>query len=283
MQLMLSVTRAIRKFARGTWRACRVTPCRLSAVSVTMATMAGAAVTAATPIASIHQYAGLALSPNGAQVVAVESGGGRDTPNGIVVRDATDGTVMAVFDPCTTCSYADPVWSPNSKSLAFVASDSATRTSRMWVAQGKALQPTVSFDGLLAKPRYSPDGRTLAVLATEHPSKEAGAFSAGASQIGDLDALPLDERRIAVLDSSPHKLRLVSPADRYVYEYDWAPDGKGFAVTDAVGDPDGEWYVARLEFVDLATGTARTLTAPTSQVNIRWSLRTARAYCTSAD
>jgi dipeptidyl aminopeptidase/acylaminoacyl peptidase len=226
----------------------------------------------ATPLAfnavgTIHEFSGVALSSDGTQVAAVESAGGSNAPRGVVVRNAGDGAVMAVFDPCKTCSYADPAWSPDGQSLAFVGRDPQEGRSWMWVARGTALQRPVTFDGLLAKPRYSPDGRTLAVLATEHPSKEAGPYGAQPSQVGDLDARPTDERRIAVVDPSHRALRLVSPGDRYVYEYDWAPDGKGFAATDAVGDPDGEWYVARLEFVDLATGGARTLAAPKLQVN----------------
>ena len=105
------------------------------------------------------------------------------------------------------------------------------------------------------------------MLATEHPRQEADPSSPRAQQGGDLGAVPPDERRIAVLEASSLKVRLVSPADRYVYEYDWTPDGKGFAVTDAIGDPDNEWYVAKLESVDLASGATRTLAAPTLQIS----------------
>ena len=229
--------------------------------------IAGAGVTASTPVGSIHKYVGLMLSPDGMQVAAVESGGGSAAPHGVVLRSAADGAVNASFDPCDTCSYADAAWSPDSKSLAFVGWDPTARKSWIWVAQGKALNPASSFDGLLAKPRYSPDGKTLAVLATDHPRKEADATSAGAPLVGDVDALHPDVRRIVVLEGSPQKFRWVSPGDRYVYEYDWAPDSLGFAVTDAVGDPDNGWYVAKLESVDLGTGAARTLAAPNFQIN----------------
>jgi dipeptidyl aminopeptidase/acylaminoacyl peptidase len=238
-----------------------------AAFGIATAAMAGAGVTESTPVASIHIYVGLVLSPDGTQVAAVESDGGSAAPHGVVMRSAADGTVTATFDPCNTCSYADPAWSPDSKSLAFVGWDPTARKSWIWVAQGKALNPASNFDGLLAKPRYSPDGKTLAVLATEHPSQEADPSSPLPQQVGDVGALPPDVRRIAVVEASPLKLRLVSPADRYVYEYDWAPDGKAFAVTDAVGNSDSEWYVARLELVDLATGAARTLAAPKLQMN----------------
>ncbi len=239
----------------------------LAGLSIATATMAGAAVTASTPDTSVHSYVGLVLSPDGAQVAAIESDGRGEAPHGVVVRNAADGKVMATFHPCNTCSYADPVWSPDSKSLVFVGWDEKARTSWLWIAQGQSLHPTARFDGLLAKPRYSPDGKTLAALATEHPRKLAGPTSPAAPAAGgDQDAQPTDKRRIAVLDAAAQSFRLVSPADRYVYEYDWTPDGTGFVVTDAIGDPDNEWYVAKLEAVDLTNGTARTLAAPTLQM-----------------
>jgi dipeptidyl aminopeptidase/acylaminoacyl peptidase len=238
----------------------------LAAFGVITATMSCAAMTAVTT--SVDRYVGLAMSPDGVEVADIESDGGSDVPHGVVVRNAADGKVVAIFDPCDTCSYADPAWSPDSKSLAFVGWDAKARASWMWVAQGKNLHPTAGFDRLLAKPRYSPDGKILAVLVTEHPRKQAGPTSPAAPQAGgDQAAAPTDERRIAVLDAATQNFRLISPADRYVYEYDWTPDGTGFVVTDAIGDPDNEWYVAKLEAVDLATGAAHTLVAPTLQIN----------------
>src|ERR1039457_2547107 len=61
--------------------------------------------------------------------------------------------------------------------------------------------------------------------------------------VGDLDSAPL-EQRIAVLEQN--HLRWVSPANLFVYEYDWTPDGRGFVGTAAPGDGDKNWWVARL-------------------------------------
>ena len=235
------------------------TACLLTALGAATATSA-----LASAPARVHQYVGLVLSPDGAQVAAVETGEQHPI---VVVRSSADGKITAIFDPCEGCAYSDPAWSPDGEALAFVGWDSKARTSWGWVAQGgQELHRTASFDGLLAKPRYSVDGRTLAVLATEHPSKEADATSPGSAQVGDLDALPVDERRLAVLDLASWKFRMVSPADRYVYDYDWTPDGKGFVVSDATGDPDNNWYVAKLESVDLATGAARIIASPHTQI-----------------
>src|ERR1039457_6988353 len=61
--------------------------------------------------------------------------------------------------------------------------------------------------------------------------------------VGDFDSAPL-EQRIAVLEQN--HLRWVSPANLFVYEYDWTPDGRGFVGTAAPGDGDKNWWVARL-------------------------------------
>jgi dipeptidyl aminopeptidase/acylaminoacyl peptidase len=82
----------------------------------------------------------------------------------------------------------------------------------------------------------------------------------------------IDERRIAVAGVASGQVRLVSPADTYVYEYDVAPDGKSFAATAAKGDGDNNWWVASLVTVDAATGkTAELLTPGFQMANPRFS------------
>ena len=43
--------------------------------------------------------------------------------------------------------------------------------------------------------------------------------------------------------------------DWYVYEFDWAPDGKQLAITAAQGNGDNNWYVAGLFAIEAASGT----------------------------
>jgi dipeptidyl aminopeptidase/acylaminoacyl peptidase len=232
-----------------------------------MAGLAAALAVAATAVAGVHQYERVALSPGGELVAAIErvelAGRSAEPHASVVVRKAADGTVVASYDPCAACAYYDPTWSPDGRALAFAATDRKTHDSEMVVVADGKLTVAASFAGLLAKPRFSPDGRRLAVLATAHPKKESGATSPGAARVGDIDEAP-DERRIAVVEAGA--VRMVSPADRFVYEYDWTPDSRGWVATDAVGDGDNNWWVARLEAVDLASGAARTLAAPKLQM-----------------
>jgi dipeptidyl aminopeptidase/acylaminoacyl peptidase len=232
-----------------------------------IAALAAAAVQA-TP-ASMHQYEHLALSPGGDRVAAVESdelAQSMTEAHGSVVLRGADGTVLGRFDPCGTCRYYDPAFSPDGRSVAFTARDPRTGQASIQVIEDGKLRVAAQFDGLLAQPRYSPDGRAIAVLATASPHKESGATQAGAARVGEIGR-SYDERRIAVVPASGGQVGFISPDDTFVYEYDWTPDGDGFVATAAKGDGDNNWWIARLSAVDLKTGLLRELAAPSFQMN----------------
>src|SRR6202035_2469256 len=70
-----------------------------------------------------------------------------------------------------------------------------------------------------------------------------------------LDAAP-PEQRIATLTDGT--LKWASPADLFVYEYDWRPAGAGFVGTAAPGDGDNNWWSAKL-YAFAPNGSARML------------------------
>jgi dipeptidyl aminopeptidase/acylaminoacyl peptidase len=219
--------------------------------------------------APLHSYAGLALSPDGSQVAAIEQADEPDAAHQahgvLVVRSAGDGHVLARLDPCAACGYADPAFSADN-SLAFVVRDRAAGTSRLMIATGTQAHAIATVQGLAARPRWSPDGHAIAFLATIGAHKETGATQAGARQVGEV-GVEDDEQRIAIVPAAGGAMRLVSPADRFIYEYDWTPDGKGFVATSAKGNGDANWWIATIEAVDAATGATRTIAAPATQVN----------------
>ncbi len=82
-------------------------------------------------------------------------------------------------------------------------------------------------------------------------------------------------QRIAVADVATGRVRNVSPADLYVYDYDWSPDGKSFAAEAAVGSGTNNYWLAQLYLVDAASGAARSIWKPTLQLACPASHRTA--------
>jgi dipeptidyl aminopeptidase/acylaminoacyl peptidase len=115
-------------------------------------------------------------------------------------------------------------------------------------------------------PRWSPDGDRIALLVTQGAHKKIGATQAGAPLVGEIGETN-DEQRIAIASPSGADLRLVSPADTFVYEYDWLPDGRGFIATAAKGNGDNNWWVAKLETFAADTGAETVLAAPAFQMN----------------
>ena len=106
----------------------------------------------------------------------------------------------------------------------------------------------------------------MAVLATFSAKKEAGATQAGVRQVGEIGE-ENDEQRIAIVPLAGGQLRPVSPADRYVYEYDWLPNGTGFVATSARGNGDNNWWIASLDRIDLDSGGLTPIAAPKMQLN----------------
>ncbi len=217
----------------------------------------------------LHQYAGLAFAPAGDRVATVESA---DEPNSaseahgaIVIRAATDGHVLARIDPCRTCSYSGLAFGPTGD-LAFIVRDKKAGTATLMVQAARGARRVASVDGLAAMPRWSPDGTRIALLVTVGARKETGATQAGIRQVGEIGQVD-DEQRIAIAPAMGGALRTVSPADRFVYEYGWTPDGRGFVATTAKGNGDANWWVATIDAIDATTGTVRTIATPATQAN----------------
>jgi len=199
----------------------------------------------------LHNFGSVSISPDAAHVVSIESNDpvvdGDKRREMLVVRRA-DGTGAATIAlPCAPspdCVPSGPVWSRDGKHIVFILRSPKAKTRALYTVAVADMHAhkLLDFDGVLNAPRFSPGGR-LAVLATAGAHKEIGATQAGAAIVGEIGAHS-DEQRIAVVDGG--KLNFVSPADLFVYEYDWRPDGSGFVGTAAHGDGDNNWWIAKL-------------------------------------
>ena len=110
-------------------------------------------------------------------------------------------------------------------------------------AEGGEVRRLTTVTGLLADPRWSPDGARLGVLFTRDASRAAGPFQPGEALTGVIDEKVV-EQRLSTIDLHSGEVREVSPPDMYVYEFDWSPDGTRCVAIAAHGSGDNHWYIA---------------------------------------
>src|SRR5215813_2395078 len=223
-----------------------------------------------------------AISPDGTQVAWVEKLVDKNgVPNGtsaIYVSAVNGGSAQRQITAGSAgVSYAETAvaWSPDSKHLAFLSDAGSKDQQQLYVIDlpaGRARKLT-NVKGFLDAPGWSPDGKILAVLFTENATRSAGPLVAETAQTGVIkDAVT--EQRLTLIDAAGGKLRQISPADMYVYEYDWSADGKRFVTTAAHGNGDDNWYIAQIYTLDAAGGPMNSIYKPPidSQIaNPAWS------------
>jgi dipeptidyl aminopeptidase/acylaminoacyl peptidase len=214
-----------------------------------------------------HDFKHVAIAPDGRHIASIETsddGSDNDDPASLMIRDSRGGA-MAVALPCAAgpnCKVDSPTWSASSQ-LAFLVSRPHDGTAEIDTvdANGGAAHRVLSFKGTLDRLRFGP-GNQLAVLATAQAHKLVGRAEAGAPLVGDIGD-EVDEQRIAVVDGAA--LKFVSPADLYVYEFDFLPGG-GFVGSAAPGDGDSQWWVAKLYAFEQSRARVLFAPAPSEQL-----------------
>jgi len=216
-----------------------------------------------------HKFDDLAIAPEGDLLAAVEADGEPNAHGTIILRNTKDGQVVRRIDPCAKCGYSDLAFGAGG-ALAFLRRDRAAGTIALDVADAAGQVRTVAtIKGVAQNPRFSPDGKRLALLVTLNAAKEIGATQAGVRQVGEIGETH-DEQRIAVfaVDGSVAEdaVKPISPAGRYVYEYDWTPDSRGFVASTVLGNGDDNWWVATIDAIDAESGAVRQIARPNTQV-----------------
>ena len=233
-------------------------------------------------LSATRRFEQTAISPDGKKVAWVED---------IIAKRgvSTGDTVIYVADlesknppKRISAAVADAIhaegnvaWSPDSKKIAFLSDAAKAGQLQLYVmdAAGPAgsARKLTQVKGFLSTPGWSPNGKTIAVLFTENATRAAGPLVAETPETGEIKD-SFFEQRLALVDIATGKLDQISPADTYVYEYDWSPDGLRFAVTAALGNGDNNWYIAELYTLDAATGLMKSIYKPPLQIaNPAWS------------
>ena len=220
---------------------------------------------------------GVVLSPDGAQAAWVEQVPTADGP-------APDKSIIEVLDSAAapqtpprrvTASTdgaphdeGDAIFSPDGHQLAFLSDATKAHQPQLYLADlgsGQIRQLT-HVTGHLAKPRFSPDGKTLAVLFIEGAVDALGPLDPAPRETGVIEAVIKEQRISLVPVDGSAALKPLSPADLFIYEYAWRPDGLAFAATGAHGSGDDNWWTAELFAIDVASGSSRVVYKPSLQI-----------------
>lgn len=252
-------------------------------VSFYVAVCCTAIASAQTAFHSARTFRQVAISPNGNRVAWVEptvgEAGAREG-TAIFVADYLEDLKSSSSKPKRISaaggnarSEQDVAWAPDSKRLAFLSDADSSGQNQLYVADadGGNVHKLTSLTGFLSDPAWSPDGKALAILFTENAPRAAGPLQPMTAETGQVES-KIYEQRLTVVDVASGNVRQVSPADMYVYEYDWSPDGKSFAVVAAHGAGDPNWWVAKLYTLDLAQANLTEIYKPHWQIaKPRWS------------
>jgi dipeptidyl aminopeptidase/acylaminoacyl peptidase len=225
----------------------------------------------------VQNYNEAAVSPDGRTVAWIEARPNADrtpTNNAVIVwRDIAGGAPRPLTGGASLCDERGLAWSPDGRTLAFLSDRDARRQLQIYLApmDGRAIRRLTRLTGYLEQPKWSPDGRTIAVINIAESTAPAGAVEAAVRDSGEV-AEQKDEARLVLIDTASGAARTVTPADRYVYEFDWSPDSRRLAVISARGSGNANWWLARLGCLDAATGALTELYRPESQIALpRWS------------
>ena len=201
----------------------------------------------------------VAISPDGRQVAYIVDGE-------LSVATVADAPAHRIAPEQKT--VREVTWSADSRHSAWLTDlEGEAPVAQVWTASpdGSGAEKLSDLKGFAQTLRYSPDGFRLAVLFTEGLPRVAGPLPPMTPLAGVVGA-KIYEQRITVIDLGTRKLSAVTPADVYVYEYDWAPDSKGWAAIAAHGSGDNNWWIARLYAIDAATGNLREIYKPKWQI-----------------
>lgn len=215
----------------------------------------------------------VALSPEGSRIAWVESAPGAQGPGRTLIQLVDRSSPEAPPRRITASADASPLqetdiaWSPDGKQLAFLSKASGGEQAQLYVADVStgSVRKLTSFQGGLSTPRWSPDGTQLAVLVIENTTEEKGPTGPASRQTGVVDELA-PARRIALVNAADGQLRVLSPANLFIHELAWSPDGKRFAVIASVPPGDANWWTAKLYTLDASTGAPRLVHSPRYQL-----------------
>ncbi len=237
----------------------------------------------------VHAISEAVISPDGRRVAWVESLSGKNgapsSNSAIRVADWRSHSTPLRITAATggaAAAESDVAWSPDSKRLAFLSDATHSGQLQLYVAApGVPARQLTHVKGDLSNPAWSPDGKSIAFLFIENAPRAAGPLAAETRDEGVVGTKTY-EQRLAIVNIASGRVRQITPANMYVYEYDWSPDSKKLVATAAHGNGDDNWYVAQIYIFDAAILVApQSISNPTCKLGHRNGRPTAKPSLSS--
>ena len=226
-------------------------------------------------LAKTVRFQSVTISPDGAHAAWVES---VPTPNGPsanqsviqcveLARPTAAPTRITAAKAGTFADEGQPVFSPDGSQLAFLSDAVTPGQPQLFVEalEGGQARALTQVKGHLDAPSWSPDGKTLAALFIEGGLDSVGPLGPAPRAVGVIEET-FKEQRLVLVPAAGGALTPISPADLFLYEYAWSPDGSHFVATGAHGSGDNNWWVAQLLSLSAQGGPATVLYRPPLQV-----------------
>ncbi len=193
-------------------------------------------------------------------------------------KNENEERVTAASSADISCNETEPQWSPDANEIAFLSDAQTPNQLQLFIANAATgalitKQPLTNFKGYVSHLKWSPNGKYLSVLYVEQASRVPSPMAAENRATGIIDsAVNRNVQCIAIIDRENGEMKKITPAQLYIFEYDWSPDSKSFAYTAALPPGDDNWYIAKLYTQKIFTNDTILMYQPTKQIALpRWS------------
>jgi dipeptidyl aminopeptidase/acylaminoacyl peptidase len=209
----------------------------------------------------VQSFEAVSVAPNGKTVAwavtekTPKTAANHGKPGQILQMAAVAGThvrTVTVAQSVKSCRYSNLRWSPDSRTLAFLSNcnHGAAGDDQFDIyevgAQDSAARRLSKLQGLVNQLAWTPSGSELSFLYVKGDVHPVSAVSATKALVGVIGETGVERQRIAVLPASGGEVREITPAETFIYEYDWSPTGDRLAYIGAPPPGRDNWWTAKL-------------------------------------